>query len=60
VKLINCSTELILADAVTKELSQERLTAFVNPMVLEDTKVDQSGRLDEDEAVRPRSERERT
>ena len=56
--LVYCSTELMIADALTKELSREKITAFVNAMMLEDTRLDQSGRLGELEAARTRFERD--
>jgi len=58
VQLAHCSTELMIADALTKELAHEKFTTFVNAMMLEDTRLDQSGGLEEHEATRSRSERE--
>jgi len=52
VQLVYCSTELMLADALTKELAQEKFTAFVNAMMLEDRRLEQRGRLEEHEASR--------
>jgi hypothetical protein len=57
VQLVSCSTKLMIADALTKELAQDKLTAFVNATMVEDTKLDQRGRLEEHEAARSRSER---
>jgi hypothetical protein len=37
-QLLFYSTELMIADALTKELAQEKFTAFINAMVLRDTK----------------------
>ena len=58
VQLVYCSTEPMIADALTEEVAQEKLTAFVNEMMLEDKRLDQSGRLEEHEAAWCRSERE--
>jgi hypothetical protein len=57
-QLVYCSTELMLADALEKGLAQQKFTAFVNAMMLEETILDQSGRLEGHEATRSRSERE--
>jgi len=51
-QLFYFSAELMIAAAVTKELSQEKFTAFVNAMILEHTTLDQSGRLEEHDAAR--------
>jgi len=56
VQLVCYSTELMIADALTKELAQKKFTAFVNAIMLEDTRLDHSGRLEEHEASRPRFE----
>jgi len=48
----------MIADALTKGLASEKFTAFVNAVLLEDTRLDQSGRLEKHEAARSRSEEE--
>jgi hypothetical protein len=57
-QLVYCSTELMIADALIKELAQATFTAFVNAMMLEDTRLDQSERIEEHDAARSRSEQE--
>ena len=56
--MVYYATELMISDAMTKELAQEKFTAFVNAMMLGDTRLDQSGRLEEHEAGWCRSELE--
>jgi hypothetical protein len=42
----------MIADSLTKELAPKKSTAFVNAIMLEDMRLDQSGRLEEHEAAR--------
>ena len=48
----------MIADALTKGLASEKFTAFVNAVLLEDTRLDQSERIEEHDAARSRSEQE--
>ena len=42
VRLLYCPTELMIAEALTKALSQEKFSIFNNALVLEDTRIHQS------------------
>jgi hypothetical protein len=57
VQLVHCSTEVMVGDKVTTEFAQEKFTQYVTAMMLEDTRLDQSGRLENQEGDRPRFER---
>jgi hypothetical protein len=53
VQLVYCSTEVMIANVLTKEMAQGKFAAFVDAMMLEDT------RLEDHEAARSRFEREK-
>ena len=46
----------MFADAVTKQIAQEKFTVLVNAMMIQDSRLNKSGRLEEHEARRYRSE----
>jgi len=56
VQLINYSTEFMLADTLRKQLAQNHFSAFVNAMMLENTRLDQSRRFEDHEAAESRSD----
>jgi hypothetical protein len=47
VKLVYCPTELMSADALTKALFQEKWDIFKKVLLLEDTRIDQSGSVED-------------
>jgi len=54
--LKNWFTDLMLANALTKYLAQVKFTTFVHAILLEDRRLDQSGRLEEHDAAWSRSD----
>ena len=47
VKLVYCPTEPMIPDALTNARSQEKFTIFTKALLIEDTRIDQSGSVED-------------